>query len=240
MKKSALFLTLIIGSLYLQSCSTKETDETENLSKEQMQETMAMEEAQAMDEELATKAPVKAEYKQMEYVNAFPLVDTILKYSSDGRVNYRLTQNMTALSKELTSNLGDKASVMQYGEGIIVALDQGDIFEKNGFTLNENAKDILRYLAYNLQKNPDTYIMVAGRADSDGKNDKNDKLAYKRAAVAANYLHGCGIDEDRFFVDSYGEKYPDYRNNTKFNMDKNRRVDFLIIPSNQMREDEAI
>jgi outer membrane protein OmpA-like peptidoglycan-associated protein len=79
--------------------------------------------------------------------------------------------------------------------------------------------------------------MVAGRADIDGKMGKNNKLAYKRAAVAANYLHGCGVDEARFFVDSYGEEYPDYRNNSKLNKERNRRVDFLIIPSNVMREE---
>ena len=120
-----------------------------------------------------------------------------------------------------------------------LSLDKGDIFGKDNTVLNENTKDILRHLVFNLQKAEDTYIMVAGRADSDGKIDKNDKLAYKRAAVAANYLHGCGVDESRFFVDRYGEKYPDYRNNSKLNKERNRRVDFLIIPSNAMRESEA-
>jgi outer membrane protein OmpA-like peptidoglycan-associated protein len=147
---------------------------------------------------------------------------------------------MSNHARMLSENLQGRASVIQYGEGVIVALDQGDVFGKDQFVLKDNAKEILRYLAFNLNQMPDTYILVAGRADSDGKSEHNDKLAYKRAAAAANYLHGCGIEEDRFFVDSYGESYPDFKNNTGINKNKNRRVDFLILPSNALREDMAM
>lgn len=232
MKHQILILAAAISSFALVSCnSSEENAETAMDSSE-----MEIEETMSENSEIAVIAPQEVVYTETSYIGKFPLADTVMKYSSDGAANYRLTKNMTSLAEEITANLGDKASILQYGEGIIVALDRGDIFEKDEAKLNENTKDILRHLAFNLQKEQDTYIMVAGRADSDGKTDKNDKLAYKRAAVAANYLHGCGVDEDRFFVDSYGEKYPDYRNNSKLNKERNRRVDFLIIPSNEMRE----
>jgi len=228
MKKILLILTALSASFYFQSCTSEETSKD---SSEIQDEAIEMEENTA-----TSQTPEAIEYSQEAFISEFPLVDSVLKYSSDGNVNYRLTEEMALLAEELSSNLEGQASVLQYGEGVIVALDQGDIFAKSEIALNDNSKDILRHLAFNLQKRPDTYIMVAGRADSDGSMDKNDKIAYKMAAVAANYLYGCGISEDRFFVDSYGEKYPDYRNNSRLNKDRNRRVDFLIIPSNQMRE----
>ena len=165
-----------------------------------------------------------------------PLLDTAAKYESEGSMNYRLKQNMSFYAKSLSENLNGKAAVMQSGEGIIVSLNSGDVFKSDQVTLTENAKDILRSLAFSLKKMPDTYIVSAGRADADGGTGYNSNLAYKRAAVASNYLKGCGVEEDRFFVDSFGEKYPDFSNKNAVSKDKNRRVDFLLIPSNEMRE----
>lgn len=235
MKKVSLVALAISSILLFQACnSNSETDA----------ETMKIEEGTAMTDESdmnnTSEAKGQEEYAEMTPVSEFPLADTVLKYSSEGNISNRLTDKMSLHAQMISSNLNGKASVLQYGEGVIVALDQGDIFETDDFTLNEKSKDVLRSLAYNLKQMPDTYILVAGRADSDGPSDHNDKLAYKRAAMAAKYLHGCGIDEDRFFVDSYGEKYPDFKNNTRLSKNKNRRVDFLIIPSNELRNEMAM
>jgi outer membrane protein OmpA-like peptidoglycan-associated protein len=183
---------------------------------------------------------IEMAYKEEPFIPEFPLADSALKYSTKGKMNEQLAEAMRDHANMISSNLQGMASVIQYGEGIIVTLDQGDIFGSGEFVLNENSRKILRHLAFNLQQMPDTYILVAGRADSDGSSKNNDKLAYNRAAAVANYLHGCGIDGDRFFVDSFGEKYPDFANNTHLNKSKNRRVDFLILPSNDLRKVLAV
>ncbi len=166
----------------------------------------------------------------------YPLADSVMKYSMKGSADAILTTEMVNLSKQVTDNMSDKVSVSQYGQGVVVSLNKGNVFGVNDYTLNDETKTILRNLAYNLVQNKGNYIVVFGRADATGNTKNNESLAYKRASAVANYLYGCAIDKDRLFVESFGEKYPDYQNNTKLNMNKNRRVDILIIPSNEIRE----
>ncbi|MGR3810920.1 OmpA family protein [Jiulongibacter sp. NS-SX5] len=237
MKKLSLAAIAVSTMFILPSCSS-ESEQEGDMSTETMSETSEMEMSSEGEAMMTNKGTT--DYTEVEYVSEFPLADTVLKYSSQGFTGARLTEAMSVNAKGISENLDGRASVLQYGEGIIVALDQGDIFESGEYKLNEKSKDVLRALAFNLKQMPETYILVAGRADSDGATEANDKLAYMRAATAANYLHGCGVEEDRFFVDSFGEKYPDFKNNSKLSKNKNRRVDFLIIPANSMREDVAM
>ncbi|MFY7910306.1 MAG: OmpA family protein [Emticicia sp.] len=166
----------------------------------------------------------------------YPLADSVMKYSMKGSADAILTNEMVNLSRQITDNMLDKVSVSQYGQGVVVSLNKGNVFGVDDYTLNEDTKTILRNLAYNLNENKESYIVVFGRADATGNAKHNQDLAYKRAASVANYLFGCAIDKNRLFVESFGEKYPDYANNSKLNMNKNRRVDLLIIPSNEIRE----
>jgi outer membrane protein OmpA-like peptidoglycan-associated protein len=165
----------------------------------------------------------------------YPLADSIMKYSMSGNADAVLTNEMVSLSKAVTDNMFDKASVSQFGQGVVVSFNKGNVFGVDDFTLNEETKSALRNLAFNLNQNPQSYIVVFGRADATGSADHNETLAYKRAATVANYLSGCAINKDRLFVESFGEKYPDYKNSTSINKNKNRRVDIMIIPSNEMR-----
>jgi outer membrane protein OmpA-like peptidoglycan-associated protein len=166
----------------------------------------------------------------------FPLADTIMKYSMAGLADVPLTNEMVSLSKEVSDNMNNEASVSQYGQAVIVSFDKGNAFAINDYLLNENMKTSLRKLAFKLKENPSSYVVVFGRADATGPVEYNEKLAQRRATTVANYLLGCTVEKERLFVDSFGEKFPDFKNNTSMNMNKNRRVDILIIPSNGARE----
>lgn len=166
----------------------------------------------------------------------FPLADTIMKYSMAGQADIPLTNEMVALSKEVADNMNNEASVSQYGQGVIVSFDKGNAFAVNDYMLNENMKNSIRKLVFKLKENPSSYIVVFGRADATGPAEYNEKLAQHRASTVANYMLGCTIEKERLFVDSFGEKFPDFKNNTAMNKNRNRRVDILIIPSNEARE----
>lgn len=169
----------------------------------------------------------------------FPLADTIMKYSMAGTANLPLTNDMVSLSKEVSDNMNNEASVSQYGQGVIVSFDKGNAFAINEFALNEQTKTSLRKLAFKLKENPSSFVVVFGRADATGPAEYNEKLAQRRASAVANYLLGCTVEKERLFVDSFGEKFPDFKNNTAMNKNRNRRVDILIIPSNEAREVSA-
>ncbi len=166
----------------------------------------------------------------------FPLADTIMKYSMAGQADIPLTNEMVSLSKEVAENMNNEASVSQYGQGVIVSFDKGNAFAVNDYMLNENMKNSIRKLVFKLKENPSSYIVVFGRADATGPAEYNEKLAQRRASTVANYMLDCTIERERLFVDSFGEKFPDFKNNTAMNKNRNRRVDILIIPSNEARE----
>ncbi|SOE20991.1 Outer membrane protein OmpA [Spirosomataceae bacterium TFI 002] len=176
------------------------------------------------------------EYQVMDY--NYPLADSIAKYSEAGASSDKVAKRMTTYADDLRPNMRDRASVMQFNNGIIVAMDKGNVFEVSDAILTETGKQQLQHLAFNLKQMPDTYILVVGRTDNTGTQELNEKLAYRRAAYAANYLRGCGIDESRLFIDSFGEKFPDHGNNSAYLRAKNRRVDFMIIPSNEMNKEQ--
>ncbi len=98
----------------------------------------------------------------------FPLADTIMKYSMAGTADVVLTNDMLNLSKEVNDNMNNEASVSQYGQGVIVSFDKGNAFAINDYMLNENIKNSLRKLAFKLKENPNSYVVVFGRADATG------------------------------------------------------------------------
>ncbi len=170
----------------------------------------------------------------------YPLADTALKYSSPPNISYVLKENMNVQTRAMVDNLSKYATVLQFGESIIISLDRGNVFKSDDFTLNESTQDILRKIAFNLSQNTETYILAVGRTDNTGTVEYNKNLAYKRAAVAANYLAGCGIEKDRLFVDTFGEKFPDFSNKIRSTRNLNRRIDLMIIPSNSMRKNAEL
>ncbi|AWV98269.1 OmpA family protein [Arcticibacterium luteifluviistationis] len=244
------YAKILIGSIFISTFAIgcNNDSESENTDMEMTENMDMMDNTGDMEIEAATATNNSVAEDQVIFTDEvynnevaynFPLADTISKYSTEGKTGSLLSDWMKTYAKDLNANLNQEATVLHFGEGVIVALDKGDMYGVEDFILNEDAKTALRKLAFNLQQEPDTYILVAGRTDASGSADFNEKLAFRRAAIAANYLKGCGVDESRFFIDSYGEKYPDYQNSSKINRDRNRRVDFLILPSNQMREQAA-
>ncbi|WP_304238128.1 OmpA family protein [Jiulongibacter sediminis] len=175
------------------------------------------------------------ELKQLNY----PLADTVLKYSMEGMKDWELTSEMDYLGEKISKNLADEATVLQMGQGVLVSFDRGDMYKSGQYRMTDEMENAARDLAFSLKNNPETYAVFFGRTDAIGSADFNDKLGYVRAAVVANYMTKLGVDKDRLFVQSYGEKYPDFFNYYPEGRDRNRRVDVLIIPGNQMRTESA-
>lgn len=175
---------------------------------------------------------------ELELLN-YPLADTVLKYSVNGFKDWELTEEMDYLGEKISRNLADQATVLQMGQGVLVSFDRGEMYSSGQYEMSASMKEAARDLAFSLKNNPETYAVFFGRTDAIGSADFNDKLGYVRAAVVANYISNLGIDKDRLFVESYGEKYPDFFNYYPEGRDRNRRVDVLVIPGNEMRTESA-
>jgi outer membrane protein OmpA-like peptidoglycan-associated protein len=162
---------------------------------------------------------------------------TISTVSLGGTSGAEVKRIMADYVPALNENLGDIAMVETYDEGIIVTMNKGNIFDVNSSMINKDAKADLLRVAYSLRQMPNTFVVVNGHTDATGSKEYNDKLSRMRAIQVANYLKGAGIDEKRLLVDGYGEKIPKYSNKYNAGRNKNRRVDFIIVADNELRED---
>lgn len=75
-------------------------------------------------------------------------------------------------------------------------------------------------------------IVIAGHASSDGDDDYNYGLSYRRAAAVRNFLLAQNLPNDaerRLTVKAFGEKQPIDSNETEAGRAKNRRVEFIAV-----------
>lgn len=156
--------------------------------------------------------------------------------SLGGPSGQEIKRIMSDYVPSLNENLGDIAMVETYDEGLIVTMNKGNIFDVNSYIINKDAKADLLRVAYSLKQMPNTFVVVNGHTDATGSKEYNDKLSRKRAIQVANYLKEAGVDEKRLLVDGYGEKIPKYSNKFNNGRNKNRRVDFIIVADNDLRE----
>ncbi|NBA84334.1 OmpA family protein [Emticicia sp. CRIBPO] len=164
---------------------------------------------------------------------------TVDKYSEKGEIGKQLYIKMGDYAKVLNENLSDVATVSQVGEGIIVTMKKGDYFDVESFMLKKDREHDFLKVVHSLKMIPDTYVQVSGHTDNTGSKAFNDKLSKERAHQVANFMNRFGVEESRLFYEGYGEKIPGFTNKTLTGRDRNRRVDFVIIPSNAMREEVA-
>lgn len=74
-----------------------------------------------------------------------------------------------------------------------------------------------------------TLVEIQGHTDSRGSKYVNTKLSQDRADAVKKALVARGIDEKRFTTKGYGPDKPVAPNDTAENMQKNRRVQFVIL-----------
>lgn len=110
-----------------------------------------------------------------------------------------------------------------------VVLD-GVSFEVNSNRLTANAKDILVKTAEGLKGQKDLKVEIAGHSDSVGAAAYNLTLSQQRAEAVRDYLLDLGVPASQLVAKGYGETKPVRSNDTPEGRERNRRVEFNIIP----------
>lgn len=72
-------------------------------------------------------------------------------------------------------------------------------------------------------------IEISGHTDSSGPDEYNRVLSERRAKAVYSYFVANGIETSRLTVIGHGETKPKFPNDTRVNMEKNRRVEFKIL-----------
>jgi outer membrane protein OmpA-like peptidoglycan-associated protein len=116
-----------------------------------------------------------------------------------------------------------------------VTFDSGLLFDYDSDVLRPTAKEKLSSLAANLDKYPDTNILVVGQTDSVGTDAYNMSLSERRAAAAVNYLVSQGVDRARIRSAGRGESEPIAANSTSEGRQQNRRVEVAIYANDALK-----
>lgn len=90
----------------------------------------------------------------------------------------------------------------------VVSVGDRVYFDLNQYSLNVEAKDVLRLQAESLRNQPTTRIIIEGHCDERGTRDYNIALGARRASEVKNFLIRSGVDGRRIKTISYGKERP--------------------------------
>ena len=129
------------------------------------------------------------------------------------------------------------ADVERVGEGILVTFESGILFGFDSTTIQPQGRENLRTLAANLDKYPDTDLLVVGHTDDVGSDEYNQRLSEMRARSAADYLVSQGVARSRLRTSGRGELEPIAENTSESGRQDNRRVEIAIYANEEMRQE---
>ena len=128
------------------------------------------------------------------------------------------------------------ADIERVGEGILVTFESGILFGFDSTTIQPAGRSNLATLSSNLEKYPDSNVLIVGHTDSVGADTYNMTLSQRRAESAASYLRQQGVDAGRIRTEGRGEVEPVADNSTDAGRQDNRRVEVAIFANEQLKE----
>ena len=146
-------------------------------------------------------------------------------------IGHKMDQQAAELQRDM-----EGVKVERVGEGIMLTMPAGILFESSKFDLTTGAQSEIDKLSKVLQKYPDTDILVTGHADASGVAQKNLVLSQDRAQSVIRYLGGTGVDPARMRSEGKGDLEPIADNATVEGRTANRRVEVAIFANEKMKK----
>lgn len=133
---------------------------------------------------------------------------------------------------ELRRDLGGNVGVVNTGREIVVTMPQDILFATDSAVLRPDLRRDLQTIAANLQRYPDSLIVVTGHTDNVGSAAYNQSLSERRADSVAAVLIESGVSGRRVVAQGAGLTQPVASNATAAGRAQNRRVEITIRPTN--------
>lgn len=143
-------------------------------------------------------------------------------------------QHRQRFSQIENSYLLSEAEVMRQGNDVILRM-VGLTFDSGASELKEEHTELLQKLRASADVFPRSILSIEGHTDSYGSDTANLALSESRAAAIRDYLvNKTGMDALRISSVGYGESQPVANNETAEGRAKNRRIDIVIRPFEEM------
>lgn len=149
-----------------------------------------------------------------------------------------LVQKVTTVIND--NGLNEVVTIREDDAGVILQLGNSILFDSAKAILKSDSFEALSVISTIISQ-VDNDIMVQGHTDNRPINSyvypSNWELSTARAvAVVKYFINEKGLDATRFAATGYAEHKPLVENSSSKNMDKNRRVDILIVQQKEPTE----
>lgn len=134
---------------------------------------------------------------------------------------------------------GTGVEVQRQGDTIRLQAPENITFDTNRADVKPQFQPVLGQLAQSIQQYPGTVVQIEGHTDSTGAAGYNQTLSENRAAAVRSYLVQRGVEANRLAALGYGATRPVADNATPAGRAQNRRVEVLIVPTQQPAEQTA-
>jgi outer membrane protein OmpA-like peptidoglycan-associated protein len=151
-----------------------------------------------------------------------------------GAAGALIGSRMDKQAKELAMEIPG-ARVERIGEGIVVTFDSGLLFGYDSHVINAAAGSNLTNLARSLENYPKTDVLIVGHTDATGSTVYNQGLSDRRANAAMMFLQQQSVAQARLRPAGRGESDPIAVNTTETGRAQNRRVEIVIVASEEMK-----
>ncbi|HUG00808.1 MAG TPA: OmpA family protein [Longimicrobiales bacterium] len=101
-------------------------------------------------------------------------------------------------------------------------------FGYDQFSIEQEARDLLRRKADVLRASPPVRLRIEGHADERGSIEYNLALGLRRATAARDFLTNFGVEASRLEVVSFGEEQPADPGRDEAAYARNRRAEFAV------------
>lgn len=145
---------------------------------------------------------------------------------------------MDKQQKELEENV-ENAQIERKGDQLEVKLNSAILFDTNEAELKPEAIADLAEFAGVLKEYEQTNLVIEGHTDSTGPENLNRRLSQERAESVVRFLESRGVDGSRLKSYGYGEAKPVGSNSTVEGRTQNRRVQIVIAPSEELKQQDA-
>jgi outer membrane protein OmpA-like peptidoglycan-associated protein len=116
---------------------------------------------------------------------------------------------------------------------------KGINFRRNSADIKPSSFPLLKEAVGVFKEYPTLRVEISGHTSDEGKRDFNMKLSRKRAEAVKLFLVSAGIDESRIGTVGHGPDKPIADNETKEGKEKNRRIEFRLLGTDEGVKSQA-
>ena len=116
---------------------------------------------------------------------------------------------------------------------------KGINFRRNSADIKPSSFPLLKEAVGVFKEYPALRVEISGHTSDEGKRDFNMKLSRKRAEAVKLFLVSAGIEESRIGTVGYGPDKPIADNETKEGKEKNRRIEFRLVGTEEKIQSQS-